>query len=110
MLVAVHRLRRFPAAGPVRSVSRLKAHRDGTALAPVDSRLSTLDAIVRTSPSQLQLLTMMVGLGVLLTYLQLEAIHSWTSTVTVHLSMGLVAAGAFLAVVPPLSRNRRDDR
>jgi len=51
----------------------------------------------------------MVGVGVLFTYLQLGAIASWTSTVTVHLSMGLVAAGAFLAVVPPLSRNRRDD-
>jgi len=83
---------------------------DGTTLALGDSRLSTLETIVRTSPSQLQLLTIMVGLGVLFTYLQLEAIASWTSTVTVHLSMGLVAAGAFLAVVPPLSRNRRDDR
>ena len=91
-------------------LSNILSHRDGTALAPDGSRLSTLDSIVRTSPSQLQLLTIMVGLGVLFTYLQLEAIASWTSTVTVHLSMGLVAAGAFLAVVPPLSRNRRDDR
>ena len=64
---------------------------------------------MRTSPSQLQLLTVMVGVGVLFTYLQLETIASWASTATVHLSMGLVAVGAFLAVVPPLSRNRRDD-
>lgn len=70
----------------------------------------TLDSIVRTSPSQLLLLTLMIGAGILFTVLQLEAIVSWRPTVTVHLGMGLVAAGAFLAVVPPLSRNRRDDR
>lgn len=69
----------------------------------------TQGLIVRTSPSQLLLLTLMIGAGVLFTVLQLEAITAWKPTVTVHLSMGLVAAGAFLAVVPPLSRIRRDD-
>jgi hypothetical protein len=51
----------------------------------------------------------MISAGVLFISLQLEAIASWQPTVTVHVGMGLVAAGAFLAVVPPLSRNRRRD-
>jgi hypothetical protein len=51
----------------------------------------------------------MLSAGVLFTTLQLEAIAAWQPTVTVHLGMGLVAAGAFLAIVPPLSRNRRRD-
>lgn len=66
--------------------------------------------IVRTSPSQLLLVTVMLGIGVLLTVSQAEAIMSWRPTVTVHLSMGLVAAGAFFAVIPPLSRKPRPER
>jgi hypothetical protein len=65
--------------------------------------------VVRTTPSQLAWLTLMLSAGVLFTTLQLEAIAAWQPTVTVHLGMGLVAAGAFLAIVPPLSRNRRRD-
>ncbi|MDZ4674804.1 MAG: hypothetical protein SGI84_10130 [Gemmatimonadota bacterium] len=78
-------------------------------LANLDGQTPTLESIVRTSPSQLLLLTLMIGAGVLFTVLQLEAIVSWKPTVSVHLSMGLVAVGAVLAVVPPLSRNRRQD-
>jgi len=52
----------------------------------------------------------MLGIGVLLTVSQAEAIMSWRPTVTVHLSMGLVAAGAFFAVIPPLSRKLRSER
>jgi hypothetical protein len=52
----------------------------------------------------------MLGIGVLLTVSQAEAIMSWRPTVTVHLSMGLVAAGAFFALVPPLSPKPRLDR
>lgn len=66
--------------------------------------------LVRNSPSQLQLQILMVAAGVLFTCWQLEAISSWRPTVTVHLSMGLVAVGAFLTVIPTFSRKSGPDR
>jgi len=63
--------------------------------------------IVRTSPSQLLLLTAMIGTGVLLTWTQAEAIMTWRPTAAVHAGMALVAAGAFFVILPPLARRPR---
>jgi len=64
---------------------------------------------VRTSPSQLSLLFLLLSVGVLVTCWQVEAIASWRPTVTVHLGMGLVAAGVLCSLIPQFrSRSRID--
>ncbi len=64
---------------------------------------------MRTSPSQLSLLCLLVSAGVLVTCLQVEAIMTWRPTVTVHVGMGLVAAGVLFSLLPQLTGRSRLD-
>lgn len=64
---------------------------------------------MRTSPSLLALLTAVLGAGTLVTWTQAEAIVSWEPTVTLQVSMTLVAAGSLLLMLLQLIGARRSD-
>lgn len=61
---------------------------------------------MRSSPAFRQILTVMVGAGILMTWAQAENLVAGEPTGLLHVGMGLTALGACLAVADPVSRRR----
>ena len=62
--------------------------------------------IMRFTTGRLQVLTVMIGAGILITWAQTESLVQGEPTGSVQLGMGLAAIGACLAVAGQVARRR----